>query len=55
MMIQRKELNNLLKILVKRDKLIKQFIIQIDKEEWKFDTIYDFYNTLITITQAAIF
>ncbi|CAK59163.1 unnamed protein product (macronuclear) [Paramecium tetraurelia] len=53
-----KFMNNPLKILVKRDELtlegIKQFFIQVDKEEWKFDTLCDLYDTL-TITQAVIF
>jgi ATP-dependent RNA helicase len=45
-------------ILVKRDELtlegISQFYIAVDKEEWKFDTLCDLYDTL-TITQAVIF
>jgi ATP-dependent RNA helicase len=53
-----KFMNNPIKILVKRDELtlegIKQFFIQVDKEEWKFDTLCDLYDTL-TITQAVIF
>ncbi|CAB9498876.1 Eukaryotic initiation factor 4A-I (Fragment) [Seminavis robusta] len=46
------------KILVRRDELtlegIKQFFIAVEKEEWKFDTLCDLYDTL-TITQAVIF
>lgn len=46
------------KILVKRDELtlegIKQFYVDVEKEEWKFDTLCDLYDTL-TITQAVIF
>ncbi|KAJ0264501.1 Eukaryotic initiation factor 4A-III [Hirschfeldia incana] len=46
------------KILVKRDELtlegIKQFFVAVEKEEWKFDTLTDLYDTL-TITQAVIF
>ena len=46
------------KILVKRDELtlegIKQFFIAVEKEEWKFETLTDIYDTL-TITQAVIF
>ncbi|KAK6454095.1 ATP-dependent RNA helicase FAL1 [Scheffersomyces xylosifermentans] len=46
------------KILVKRDDIslegIKQFHIQCEKEEWKFDTLCDLYDSL-TITQAVIF
>ncbi|CAD8103040.1 unnamed protein product [Paramecium primaurelia] len=33
---------------------IKQFFIQIDKEEWKFETLCEIYNTL-TITQSIIY
>ncbi len=51
-------MNNPIKILVKRDELtlegIKQFFISIEKEEWKFDTLCDLYDSL-TITQAVIF
>jgi ATP-dependent RNA helicase len=46
------------RILVKRDELtlegIKQFFVAVEKEEWKFDTLCDLYETL-TITQAVIF
>ncbi|KAF9682044.1 hypothetical protein SADUNF_Sadunf05G0067400 [Salix dunnii] len=46
------------KILVKRDELtlegIKQFFVAVEKEEWKFETLTDLYDTL-TITQAVIF
>ncbi|KAL5731495.1 RNA helicase [Ranunculus cassubicifolius] len=46
------------RILVKRDELtlegIKQFFVSVEKEEWKFDTLCDLYDTL-TITQAVIF
>jgi ATP-dependent RNA helicase len=56
--MSRKFMNNPIKILVKRDELtlegIKQFFIAIDKEEWKFDTLCDLYDSL-TITQAVIF
>lgn len=45
-------------ILVKRTELtlegIKQFYVAVEKEEWKFDTLCDLYDTL-TITQAVIF
>lgn len=44
------------RILVKRDELtlegIKQFFVAVQKEEWKFDTLCDLYETL-TITQAV--
>uniref|UniRef100_A0A7S2WZ58 RNA helicase n=2 Tax=Chloropicon primus TaxID=1764295 RepID=A0A7S2WZ58_9CHLO len=47
-----------LRILVKRDELtlegIKQFFVAVEREEWKFDTLCDLYDTL-TITQAVIF
>ncbi|RLV87732.1 ATP-dependent RNA helicase FAL1 [Meyerozyma sp. JA9] len=46
------------KILVKRHdvtlKGIKQYYIQCEKEDWKFDTLCDLYDNL-TITQAVIF
>ncbi|CAB4304258.1 unnamed protein product [Prunus armeniaca] len=46
------------RILVKRDELtlegIKQFFVSVEREEWKFDTLCDLYDTL-TITQAVIF
>lgn len=47
-----------IRILVKRDELtlegIKQFYIDVDQEEYKFDTLCDLYNSL-SITQAVIF
>jgi translation initiation factor 4A len=46
------------RILVKKEELtlegIKQFYVQVEKEEWKLDTLCDLYETL-TITQAVIF
>ncbi|GAQ78491.1 eukaryotic translation initiation factor eIF-4A [Klebsormidium nitens] len=46
------------RIMVKRDELtlegIKQFFVAVEREEWKFDTLCDLYDTL-TITQAVIF
>jgi ATP-dependent RNA helicase len=46
------------RILVKRDELtldgIKQFFVAVEREEWKFDTLCDLYDTL-TVTQAVIF
>lgn len=46
------------KILVKRDELtlqeIKQFFVYVEREEYKFPTLCDLYDTL-TITQAVIF
>mmetsp|Transcript_16936 Transcript_16936/g.39110 ORF Transcript_16936/g.39110 Transcript_16936/m.39110 type:complete len:430 (+) Transcript_16936:111-1400(+) len=54
----RKFMNDPIKILVKRDELtlegIQQFFIAVEKEEWKFDTLSDLYDTM-TITQAVIF
>ncbi|ODV81422.1 eukaryotic initiation factor 4A-12 [Suhomyces tanzawaensis NRRL Y-17324] len=50
--------SNPVKILVKREDVtlegIKQYYIQCDKEDWKFDTLCDLYDSL-TITQAVIF
>eukprot|EP00591_Stephanopyxis_turris_P018123 CAMPEP_0195541066 /NCGR_PEP_ID=MMETSP0794_2-20130614/50895_1 /TAXON_ID=515487 /ORGANISM="Stephanopyxis turris, Strain CCMP 815" /LENGTH=324 /DNA_ID=CAMNT_0040675151 /DNA_START=171 /DNA_END=1141 /DNA_ORIENTATION=+ len=54
----RKFMNDPVKVLVKRDELtlegIKQFFVAVEKEDWKFDTLCDLYDTL-TITQAVIF
>ena len=54
----KKFMSDPVKILVKRDEItlegIKQYFIQVDKEEWKFDTLCDLYDSL-TITQAVIF
>jgi len=54
----RKFMNDPIRILVKRDELtlegIKQFFVAVEKEEWKFDTLCDLYDTL-TIAQAVIF
>ena len=45
-----------IRILVKRDELtlegIKQFFVAVEREEWKFDTLCDLYDTL-TITQVS--
>ncbi|KAJ8310706.1 hypothetical protein KUTeg_012571 [Tegillarca granosa] len=47
-----------IRILVKKEELtlegIRQFYIQVEREEWKLDTLCDLYETL-TITQAVIF
>jgi translation initiation factor 4A len=47
-----------IRILVKKEELtlegIKQFYINVDREEWKLDTLCDLYETL-TITQAIIY
>ncbi|OBA20945.1 DEAD-domain-containing protein [Metschnikowia bicuspidata var. bicuspidata NRRL YB-4993] len=46
------------KILVRQEDVslqgIKQYQVQCEKEEWKFDTLCDLYD-LLTITQAVIF
>jgi len=56
--ITRKFMNRPVKILVKRDELtlegIKQFYVNVDREEWKLDTLCDLYETL-AITQSVIF
>jgi ATP-dependent RNA helicase len=47
-----------IRILVKRDELtlegLKQYFIAVEKEEWKFETLCDLYDSL-TITQAVVF
>ncbi|KAF9422836.1 hypothetical protein HW555_001620 [Spodoptera exigua] len=47
-----------IRILVKRDELtlegIKEFFINVEREEWKFDTLCNLYDTL-TINQAVVF
>ncbi|KAK3575786.1 hypothetical protein CHS0354_003775 [Potamilus streckersoni] len=47
-----------IRVLVKRDELtlegIKQYFVAVEKEEWKFDTFCDLYDTII-ISQAVIF
>lgn len=52
------ELNLQVRILVKRDELtlegIKQFYVNVEREEWKLDTLCDLYETL-AITQSVIF
>jgi len=56
--VTKKFMSDPIRILVKRDELtlegIKQFFVAVEKEEWKFDTLCDLYDTL-TITQAVIF
>ena len=46
-----------IRILVKKEEItlegIRQFYIKVEKEEWKFETLCDLYDTL-TITQAVI-
>ncbi|CAN7056060.1 unnamed protein product [Brassica oleracea var. botrytis] len=47
--IKRKFMNKTVRILVKRDELtfegIKQFYVNVDKEEWKLETLYDLRDT----------
>lgn len=54
--ITRKFMNKPVRILVKRDELtlegIKQFYVNVEKEEWKLDTLCDLYETL-AITQVC--
>lgn len=54
----RKFMKDPFRVLVKRDELtlegIKQFFVSVEREQWKFDTLTDLYDTL-TITQAVIF
>merc|ERR1711907_621484 len=56
--ITRKFMNKPVRILIKRDELtlegIKQFYVNVDKEEWKLETLCDLYEAL-TITQSVIF
>ena len=56
--ITRKFMSKPVRILVKRDELtlegIKQFYVNVDREEWKLDTLCDLYETL-AITQSVIF
>jgi len=56
--ITQKFMQDPVRILVKRDELtlegIRQFYISVEKEDWKFDTLCDLYETL-NITQAVIF
>jgi len=56
--ITKKFMTDPIRILVKRDELtlegIKQFFVAVEKEDWKYDTLCDLYDTL-TITQAVIF
>ena len=47
-----------IRILVKKEEVtlegISQFYVDVDREEWKLETLCDLYST-ITITQAVIF
>merc|ERR1711967_229473 len=56
--ITRKFMTKPVQILVKKDELtlegIKQFYVNVEREDWKLDTLSDLYDTL-SITQAVIF
>lgn len=51
-------MNDPVRILVKKEELtlegIRQFYINVEKEEWKFETLCDLYQT-VNVTQAVIF
>lgn len=56
--VSRRFMRNPVRILVKQEELtlegIKQFFVNVEKEEWKLETLCDLYETL-SITQAVIF
>jgi len=56
--VTKKFMRDPIRILVKKEELtlegIKQFYINVGREEWKLETLCDIYQTL-TITQAVIF
>ncbi|CAL8258956.1 unnamed protein product [Arctogadus glacialis] len=56
--VTKKFMREPIRILVKKEVLtlegIRQFYINVEKEEWKLDTLCDLYETL-NITQAVIF
>lgn len=56
--VTKKFMREPVRILVKKEELtlegIRQFYIEVEREEWKLDTLCDLYETL-TITQAVIF
>jgi translation initiation factor 4A len=56
--VTKKFMRDPIQILIKKEELtlegIRQFYIRIDKEEWKFETLCDLYDT-VNITQAVIF
>uniref|UniRef100_A0A3P8WF65 RNA helicase n=1 Tax=Cynoglossus semilaevis TaxID=244447 RepID=A0A3P8WF65_CYNSE len=56
--VTKKFMRDPIRILVKKEELtlegIRQFYVNVEKEEWKLDTLCDLYETL-TITQAVIF
>lgn len=56
--LTKKFMNDPIHILVKKEDLtlegIKQYYIQVDREDWKFDTLIDLYKTY-EVTQCVIF
>lgn len=56
--VTQKFTTNPIRVLVKRDELtlegIKQFFVGVEKEQWKFGTLTDLYDTL-TVSQAVVF
>uniref|UniRef100_A0A8D2JLX3 RNA helicase n=1 Tax=Sciurus vulgaris TaxID=55149 RepID=A0A8D2JLX3_SCIVU len=56
--VTKKFMRDPIRILVKKEELtlegIRQFYINVEREEWKLNTLCDLYETL-TITQAVIF
>jgi translation initiation factor 4A len=56
--VTKKFMRDPIRILVKKEELtlegIKQFYINVGREDWKLETLCDIYSTL-TITQAVIF
>jgi len=58
MEMSKKFMRDPIQILVKREQLtlegIKQFFIDVEREEWKIDVLSDLYSTL-SITQCVIF
>jgi len=56
--LTRKFMREPVRILVKKEQLtlegIKQYYVNVEKEEWKLDTLCDLYDTL-NITQCVIF
>ncbi|KAE9553314.1 hypothetical protein FO519_003480 [Halicephalobus sp. NKZ332] len=56
--VTKKFMRNPIRILIKKEEItlegIRQFYIMIEKEEWKFETLCDLYDT-VNITQAVIF
>jgi len=56
--ISQRFMRNPIRILVKKEELtlegIRQFYVNVEKDDWKFDTLCDLYESL-TITQAIIY